>query len=211
MNNGWIKIHRKITEWEWYDDANAFRLFFHLLIMANHEAKQWHGITIARGKHISSYAILGKELRLTTKSIRVALNKLKGTGEVAHEGHSNYGLFTINKYDDYQDKGSQDGSPRAVQGQSKGNKQELKELKELKERGEYKNLPDFPLIRISEKEYDKLITDFGEGKTKEYLNKLYLYIGSTGKKYKSHYLTVLAWMGKDAVLPKSLKPKVKLL
>lgn len=32
---GWLKLHRQITEWEWYDDANTFRLLIHLLIMAN--------------------------------------------------------------------------------------------------------------------------------------------------------------------------------
>ena len=30
--SGWIKIHRKITEWEWYDDVNTFRLFMHLIL-----------------------------------------------------------------------------------------------------------------------------------------------------------------------------------
>ena len=27
MQQGWIKIHRQLTEWEWYDDLNTFRLF----------------------------------------------------------------------------------------------------------------------------------------------------------------------------------------
>ena len=32
--SGWIKLHRKITEWEWYSDANTFRVFMHLLLTA---------------------------------------------------------------------------------------------------------------------------------------------------------------------------------
>jgi len=34
---GWIKIHRKIEARERYTDANTFRVFFHLLINANHK------------------------------------------------------------------------------------------------------------------------------------------------------------------------------
>ena len=30
MNDGYIKLHRKIVDWEWYDDLPVFRLFIHL-------------------------------------------------------------------------------------------------------------------------------------------------------------------------------------
>lgn len=36
---GWISLYRKILNWEWYSDANTFRLFIHLLLQANHEEK----------------------------------------------------------------------------------------------------------------------------------------------------------------------------
>ena len=34
-NNGWIKIHRKLLEWEWADDPNMVALWIHLLLNAN--------------------------------------------------------------------------------------------------------------------------------------------------------------------------------
>ncbi len=31
MNDGFIKLHRKIIDWEWYDDINTKTLFIHIL------------------------------------------------------------------------------------------------------------------------------------------------------------------------------------
>lgn len=51
--SGWIKLHRKITEWEWYSDANTFRVFMHLLLTANYEDKRWRNIDVKRGQIIT--------------------------------------------------------------------------------------------------------------------------------------------------------------
>ena len=32
---GFINLHRKILDWEWYDDINVFRVFTHLLLTVN--------------------------------------------------------------------------------------------------------------------------------------------------------------------------------
>ena len=47
-NAGWIKIHRKIIKWEWYQDLPTKSLFFHLLLTANIEDKKWQGKVISR-------------------------------------------------------------------------------------------------------------------------------------------------------------------
>jgi hypothetical protein len=49
------------------------------------------------------------------------------------------------------------------------------------------------VVYLSDVEYDKLLTQFGEEGTKERILKLSLYIKSKGKKYKSHYATILIW------------------
>jgi hypothetical protein len=51
------------------------------------------------------------------------------------------------------------------------------------------------LLSLTEKE--KLINRMGKEKTEEYINKLDIYIGSKGTKYKSHYHTILMWHGRD--------------
>ena len=54
---------------------------------------------------------------------------------------------------------------------------------------------DFVLLTKSE--YDKLIKRFGEQGTSERIEALNNYIGSKGKKYASHYYTILVWNKRD--------------
>lgn len=102
MNNGWIKLHRKIIEWEWYQDGNTLRLFLHLLLTANHEPKKWRGITINSGQKLTGRKVLAKELRLGEQSIRTSLDKLKSTNEVTITSTTKYSIITILKWKDYQ-------------------------------------------------------------------------------------------------------------
>ena len=129
---GWIKIHRKILNWEWYDDINTKVLFFHLLLTANHQDKKWRGKIILRGQRLTSLQHLADETHLTVKQVRVALDKLKKTNEVTTKGTNKYTLVTIEKYSDYQINENENGKQNSTQedkrrangGQTKGNKQE---------------------------------------------------------------------------------------
>lgn len=101
---------RSLTSWEWYSDANTTRLFLHLLLTANYEAKQWQGIIVDRGQRIASYGKLAEETGLSVQSIRTAMGRLKATGEVTHEQHSKYGLYTLKNYESYAGANSQDNT-----------------------------------------------------------------------------------------------------
>lgn len=101
---GWIKIHRKMLEWEWYNDNNTKILFLHLLLTANHKDKKWQGITILRGQKLTSLEHLSKEVGLSLQQTRTALNKLKLTNEITIKSTNKNTLITIEKYSDYQDK-----------------------------------------------------------------------------------------------------------
>lgn len=99
---GYIQLHRKMLEWEWYDDINTTRLFIHLLIKANWKDKQWKWKDIPRWSFITSLDKLSFETKLTVQQIRTAFKKLKSTGEVTNEWHTTYTLVKLNKYNDYQ-------------------------------------------------------------------------------------------------------------
>lgn len=100
---GWIKLHRKMTAWEWYKNPNTFKLFIHCLLIANHEEKQWRGITIKRGQFIRSYANLATESGLTIQQVRTALSNLKSTQDITQSKVGRNLLFTIVSYEKYQD------------------------------------------------------------------------------------------------------------
>ena len=102
MNDGWIAMHRKILDWEWYHDINVCRLFFHIILKANHMPKKWKGKQINRGQFITGLNVLESETGLSVMQIRTALNKLKATREITIKVTNKYSLLTVVNYDEYQ-------------------------------------------------------------------------------------------------------------
>ena len=99
---GHIKLDRKILDWEWYQDANVFRLFIHLLLVANHKDGKWQGNDIRRGQVITGLAKLSTSTGLSVMQIRTCFDKLKSTWEITIKLTSKFRLVTICKYDTYQ-------------------------------------------------------------------------------------------------------------
>ena len=55
-------------------------------------------------------------------------------------------------------------------------------------------------VLLSGEEHGKLLKKFGESLLKEKIEDLNNYLGQTGKRYKSHYHTILSWCRKDEKL-----------
>lgn len=127
---GWIKLHRSIISWEWYSDNNTKTVFIHLLLTANIENKVWRGIKIDRGQLFTSVHNLAKELHLSDKKIRIALNKLKRTNEVVISGANNGTMITVCNYETYQSFEKQDGKQEGKQnGKQRATTKEYKKKK----------------------------------------------------------------------------------
>lgn len=101
---GWIKLHRKFLEWEWHDSPETVSVFVHLLMLANHEEKKWHGMSIERGQLLTSRDQLSKLTGLTDRKIRTCINRLKSTSELTIKSTNKYTIITICNYDKYQVK-----------------------------------------------------------------------------------------------------------
>lgn len=138
MCNGWIKLHRKILDWEWYNDTNVVRLFVHFLLLANNTDKKWRGIDIYKGQLVTSVAALSEQLGLSTKQIRISIDKLKRTNEIAIKTTNKFTLVTVCKYEDYQLHEECKGQAEwQSKGQTKGNQtankgQQLKNIKNIR-------------------------------------------------------------------------------
>ncbi|WP_304758245.1 hypothetical protein [Faecalibaculum rodentium] len=102
MDSGWIKLHRKMTDWEWYTDVPTKTLFIHLLLTANSKPGKWRGIDVPAGAKITSREKLSKETGLSQQQVRTALNKLKSTNDVTKSATSTYTLIQVVNYEKYQ-------------------------------------------------------------------------------------------------------------
>jgi len=170
-NSGWIKLHRKITQWEWYDDANTMRLFIHLLLSANHNTTNWHGITINRAQILTGRLKLAQTLRTTERKITTSLNKLKATNEIDIKTTNKYSIITICNYDSYQCLENENAQQNAQQNrqqthnkrttnaqQTDTNKNiRIKELKELKE----EKKKECTAIALQKFDFKNLLIEYG--------------------------------------------------
>ena len=123
MSEGWIKLHRSITDWEWFADAETLKLFLYLLLTANYEDRKWKDITIQRGQLVASLSGLASSLNMSVKKIRVRLNRLADSGTIITEWTNKYSVITICNYDSYQDGDDTEGQAK---GQAKGRQDEPK-------------------------------------------------------------------------------------
>ena len=118
--SGWIKLHRKITTWEWWDDHNTTRLFIFIISQANHTDKKWQGNSIKRGEFITSYQKMATLTGLSIKQIRTSINRLKKTGEVAVKSTTQFTKVIVEKYSKYQIEGQTEGTPKELRGADEG-------------------------------------------------------------------------------------------
>ena len=95
---GFVAFPRGLTTWEWYDDPNTCRLFFHLMLTANWEPKNWHGIVIAPGSRVASVKKLAEETGLTVRNVRTSLERLKTTNYLIIKTTNKYSVISINNW-----------------------------------------------------------------------------------------------------------------
>lgn len=98
----YIKLFRKITEWEHYTDGNTMRLFLHLLLMAVHDKHYVQGIPLSRGQYYNSTRGLAEQLDLCKNSVTKSISILRESGEIMTEKFGQGTIFTIVHYDEYQ-------------------------------------------------------------------------------------------------------------
>lgn len=136
-SRGFVAFPRGLTTWEWYDDPNTCRLFFHLMLTANWEPKSWHGIVIEPGSRVASVKKLAEETGLTIKNVRTALEKLKATNYLAIKATNKYSVISIESWDEVTDIGKPNGNQTTNKRQTSGNQtattKPLKPLEPLKQ------------------------------------------------------------------------------
>lgn len=112
QNNNFIKLSRKILDWEWYTDEHTKTLFIHCLLKANWKKGSFRGVSVKRGEFITSLQNLAAETGLTTRGVRTALSHLEATGEIKIKTLKFGRLIVVVNYDVYQNNGvEENGQP----------------------------------------------------------------------------------------------------
>lgn len=102
QQEGYILLHRKIIDWEWYKKPKTAHLFRHCLLKANYADKKWHDITIKRGQFVTSRSKLAFETGLSEQEVRTALKNLISTNDLTSEPSTQNTIITVVNYDLYQ-------------------------------------------------------------------------------------------------------------
>jgi hypothetical protein len=109
---GWVKLHRKIVSWGWFDEPETLKAFLYMLVMANHKDTIYYGESLKRGQFLTGRHSLCKELKLSEQTIRTILKRLEKTGEISIKSTNQNSVITICKYDIYQ--GVEEGNQPAT-------------------------------------------------------------------------------------------------
>jgi DNA-binding transcriptional MerR regulator len=99
---GWIKIHRKFLDWEWFNKSEAVHLFMYLVLKANHKDGQWQGIDIKKGQFVTSFGKISSDTGISLQTIRTLLKKFEKTNEINIQTTNKFTILTLCKYECYQ-------------------------------------------------------------------------------------------------------------
>lgn len=101
-DSAYIYLRKKILDWQWFSDVNTAHFFIYCLLKANWESGSWKGIKYERGQFIASLETIARESGLSIQNTRTAIKHLISTQELTQSKAGKYRIFTVVKYDYYQ-------------------------------------------------------------------------------------------------------------
>lgn len=214
---GFVLLYRDLLDnWIWrsnepFDKRSAW---IDLIFRVNYMDKkiEFNGKidTIERGEIITSLRDLGARWRWSTKKVSGFLNGLEQDGSIVLERNSRFTRIKLVKYSIYQSasnvketqkkhRGNTEETPRKT---TKINNTRNTSNKTLsKDSVEETPTPHgtFLNVFLTDAEKEKLLTVYPKETVDEYIDRVSMFIESSGKEYKSHYAVLLSWMRRDGV------------
>lgn len=106
MENGWIKIHKKITKKGFYKNSYYVHLWVHLLFKANWDENEfmWNGKIekLQPGQFITGRKILVSETGIPSTTVERILDLFEKEGQIGQLKTTKYRLITILNWKKYQ-------------------------------------------------------------------------------------------------------------
>lgn len=217
--NGYIKLHRKLVDWEWYTDVNVKVVFLHLLLTANFKKNVYQGIEVLPGQTIVGTNALAVNTGLSRQQVRTALNKLVLTNEITIKSTNKFSLVTIENWSSYQFEN--ETSTNKSTNKSTNNQPHLKNDKKYKEdisnkcvymnnsikgEGQRENthpFGEFSNVFLTDDEYARLTSKYM--RVDQLIEKVSIWL--TEHKRKNHYAACLTFARNDSWEKRKAEPK----
>lgn len=218
--NGYIKLHRKLVDWEWYTDVNVKVVFLHLLLTANFKKNVYQGIEVLPGQTIVGTNALAVNTGLSRQQVRTALNKLVLTNEITIKSTNKFSLITIENWSSYQFEN--ETSTNTSTNKSTNNQPHLKNDKKykenintnkcvymnnfIKENGQRENthpFGEFSNVFLTEDEYARLTSKYM--RVDQLIDKVSIWL--TEHTRKNHYAACLTFARNDSWEKRKAEPK----
>lgn len=97
-----IQLHRRLLNWEWFQDSKVLHVFIYLLLKANYKPEMWQGWQLEPGQRVTSYEKIAESTGLSIQNVRTAIKKLKSTCELTCKSTNKFTLITITNWELYQ-------------------------------------------------------------------------------------------------------------
>lgn len=215
---GFVAVYRSLQDhWVWQLDGNEKfskgQAWIDLLLLVNHDERKilFDGklIKVEKGSRIISIRQLCDRWNWSNTKVVNFLNNLESDGMIVRKSDTKKTVVSIVNYSDYQSlrdtkttQKRQSSDTETTQKRHRNTQTTIKTIKPLetisnkdigadkKRYGEAKN------VLLKDEEVEKLKQQFPLD-YKERIENLSIYMGSTGKTYKDHYLTILSWARRE--------------
>lgn len=222
-NQGFIALHRSIQDhWIWTDKPFAWgQAWADMLMLANHKDNliviDGNLTTVKRGEHITSLRKLGEKWGWSTTKVKNFLDTLTEQKMITYESNSKKTVYKIVNYDIWQGSNLEESNTDITQKKFR-NKTEVKQKKFRNKQTTMINndrtminndkqiYGEFENVFLTDEEIKKLQTRLPNSYT-DLIERLSAYIAQSGKKYKSHYATILNWSRRDKETKETKKEK----
>lgn len=101
---GYIALHKKILDWEFFKDSNTFHVFMWILLNANYADGTVGIYKVKRGEVLTTYGQIASETGLTYDKVRTAISHLKIPRTITIKKHPKNIVISVVSYDRYQIK-----------------------------------------------------------------------------------------------------------
>lgn len=106
--NDWVKCYRSTLDWGWFTDVPTAHLWEYIRLKAYWDANYFKGELIEKGSFPTTVQAMSVETGLTNEQVRLALKKLKTTGEITVRTTNKYTVISVVKWAEYQGEGGCD-------------------------------------------------------------------------------------------------------